>query len=85
MIIFSLLLMALPAIFSLPSSGCKNISSCPYTDDSLKIVAKVYLHTDRDSYYPGDDIWFKGKRYVCNECVLTNLCTGCHESTGQVK
>lgn len=27
--------------------------------DSLQIIEKVYLHTDRDYYYPGDDIWFK--------------------------
>ena len=30
-----------------------------FTEDSLKVVEKVYLHLDRDSYYPGDDIWFK--------------------------
>jgi hypothetical protein len=28
-------------------------------EDSAKVVEKVYLHIDRDSYYPGDDIWFK--------------------------
>jgi hypothetical protein len=27
--------------------------------DSLKVIEKVYLHADRDNYYPGDDIWFK--------------------------
>jgi hypothetical protein len=27
--------------------------------DSLQIIEKVYLHTDRTYYYPGDDIWFK--------------------------
>lgn len=28
-------------------------------DDSLKTIEKVYLHVDRDTYYPGDDLWFK--------------------------
>lgn len=32
--------------------------------DSLQIIEKVYLHTDRDYYYPGDDIWFKA--YLIN-------------------
>lgn len=27
--------------------------------DSVQIIEKVYLHTDRNYYYPGDDIWFK--------------------------
>ncbi|MBN2862208.1 MAG: hypothetical protein JXN62_03535, partial [Bacteroidales bacterium] len=26
---------------------------------SDRIIEKVYLHTDRSYYYPGDDIWFK--------------------------
>lgn len=30
-----------------------------YIEDTLKVVEKVFLHIDRDSYYPGDDIWFK--------------------------
>lgn len=33
-------------------------------DDSLRIVEKVYIHTDRNIYYPGDDIWFKA--YLIN-------------------
>jgi len=32
--------------------------------DSLIIIEKVYLHTDRDIYYPGDDIWLKA--YLIN-------------------
>lgn len=27
--------------------------------DTVQLVEKVYLHTDRSDYYPGDDIWFK--------------------------
>ena len=29
------------------------------TDTSSFIYEKIYLHTDRSSYYAGDDIWFK--------------------------
>ena len=29
------------------------------SNDSLTFVEKVYLHTDRTYYFPGDDIWFK--------------------------
>jgi uncharacterized protein YfaS (alpha-2-macroglobulin family) len=32
--------------------------------DSLQIIEKVYLQTDRNCYYPGDDIWFKA--YLVN-------------------
>ena len=34
-------------------------SPYPSVYDSLKVIEKVYLHVDRDSYYAGDDIWFK--------------------------
>jgi hypothetical protein len=27
--------------------------------DSIKIIEKVYLQTDRSTYYPSEDIWFK--------------------------
>jgi hypothetical protein len=32
--------------------------------DSLQAIEKVYLHTDRTYYYPGDDLWFKA--YLIN-------------------
>lgn len=35
-----------------------NIAEQP-NDDSLTLIEKVYLHTDRNYYYSGDDIWFK--------------------------
>ena len=34
-------------------------SQTPSVYDSLKVMEKVYLHTDRDSYFAGEDIWFK--------------------------
>jgi hypothetical protein len=43
-----------------PFSNSPNLySQYSSPNDSLKIVEKVYLQSDRDSYYPGDDIWFK--------------------------
>ena len=32
--------------------------------DSLTFIEKVYVQTDRDDYFPGDDIWFKA--YLVN-------------------
>jgi hypothetical protein len=57
--IFNLLLIPLTALCIPPSFGKKNFPQYSSIDDSLKIIEKVYLHVDRDSYYPGDDIWFK--------------------------
>ena len=34
------------------------------SNDSILLIEKVYLHTDRTYYYPGDDIWFKA--YLIN-------------------
>jgi hypothetical protein len=43
-----------------PVSISNNIFNHSFPDnDSVNIIEKVYLHTNRDSYYPGDDIWFK--------------------------
>ena len=39
-------------------------------NDSAKIVEKVYLHVDRESYYPGDDIWFKAYLIDASERLL---------------
>ncbi|MGD0756541.1 MAG: hypothetical protein ABR927_15930, partial [Bacteroidales bacterium] len=57
--IFNFLLIALTALCSLASHGKSTDYQYPNSDDSLIIVEKIYLHVDRDSYYPGDDIWFK--------------------------
>lgn len=32
--------------------------------DSLQVMEKVYIHTDRNCYYPGNDLWFKA--YLIN-------------------
>ena len=39
-------------------------------NDSAKIIEKVYLHIDRESYYPGDDIWFKAYLIDASERLL---------------
>ncbi len=57
----------------IPSSFCQSIiSQFPSSDDSLKIIERVYLHVDRDSYYPGDDIWFKAYLVDAAERLLSN-------------
>jgi hypothetical protein len=40
--------------------------------DSLRIIEKVYIHTDRDCYYPGDDIWFKAYLIEASNRILSN-------------
>jgi TonB-dependent SusC/RagA subfamily outer membrane receptor len=54
-----MLLLALSILWR-PAFNCNNItfSSCS-SNDSLKVIEKVYLHIDRDCYLPGDIIWFK--------------------------
>jgi hypothetical protein len=47
-------------------------------DDSLKITEKVYLHTDRDNYYPGDDIWFKAYLIEAIDRTLTDHSKNLH-------
>ncbi len=47
-------------------------------DDNLKIIEKVYLHTDRDYYYSGDDIWFKAYLIDASNNQLTNHSNNLH-------
>jgi hypothetical protein len=42
------------------------------TEDSIKIIEKVYLHVDRDMYSPGDNIWFKGYLIDATDRLLTD-------------
>lgn len=56
----SILFVFVLTVFCIPSSpGNSFINLSPFTDDSLTVIEKVYLHVDRDNYYAGDDIWFK--------------------------
>lgn len=74
----SLSLVTLIALYN-PVSICTNINYQSYAgDDSLKIVEKVYLHTDRDCYYPGDDIWFKAYLIDASYRLLSNHSNNLH-------
>jgi Large extracellular alpha-helical protein len=74
----SLSLVILIALYN-PVSICNNISYQSHQgDDSLKIIEKVYLHTDRDCYYPGDDIWFKAYLIDASYRLLSNHSNNLH-------
>jgi hypothetical protein len=57
-----------------------NNANLPYysTEDSMRIIEKVYLHTDRDIYSPGDNIWFKGYLIDASNRFLTNHSNNLH-------
>jgi hypothetical protein len=48
------------------------------TPDSLLIIEKVYIHTDRNIYYPGDDIWFKAYLIDASDRFLSNHSNNLH-------
>ena len=47
-------------------------------NDSLILIEKVYLHTDRTYYYSGDDIWFKAYLIEAANRLLTNQSNNLH-------
>lgn len=47
-------------------------------EDSLKIIEKVYLHIDRDSYSTGDDIWFKAYLVDGSDLLLSANSSNLH-------
>src|SRR5665647_56733 len=46
--------------------------------DSLRVIEKVYLHIDRESYSPGDDIWFKAYLIDATDRLLTDNSMNLH-------
>lgn len=46
--------------------------------DSLKVIEKVYLHIDRDSYFAGEDIWFKAYLIDAMDRLLTDHSNNLH-------
>ena len=50
----------------------------PPVIDSLKVMEKVYLHVDRDSYSAGDDIWFKAYLIDAMDHLLTDHSSNLH-------
>jgi MG2 domain len=67
------LLFALSSFYIWPGIAT---TSTPY--DSARIIEKVYLHTDREVYFPGDDIWFKAYLVDATERLLTCNSTNLH-------
>jgi hypothetical protein len=59
------------------SAGSDIVYQNPFPD-SVRIIEKVYLHVDRDSYYPGDDIWFKAYLIDALDRSLTNNSRNLH-------
>ncbi|MEI6049695.1 MAG: TonB-dependent receptor plug domain-containing protein [Bacteroidota bacterium] len=47
-------------------------------NDSLIVIEKIYLHTDRSYYYSGDDIWFKAYLIEAADRLLTNHSKNLH-------
>jgi hypothetical protein len=54
-----------------------NAQSLP-VKDSLKIIEKVYLHSDREIYYAGDNIWFKAYLVDATDRLLSNHSVNLH-------
>jgi MG2 domain len=50
----------------------------PSDHDSAKVIEKVYLHVDRDRYYPGDDIWFKAYLIDASDMILSSNSMNLH-------
>lgn len=76
--IFSIFVLILTALCC-PLANCAGINSpYPPANDSLNIVEKVYLHIDRDSYYPGDDIWFKAYLVDASDRLLSSHSSNLH-------
>jgi hypothetical protein len=66
-------------VICLPSSYSKGLNTHLVTaDDSLQLIEKVYLHIDRDSYYTGDDIWFKAYLVDALDHLLTDHSSNLH-------
>ena len=73
------LVIVLSIIISNPFYIANNIySQYPIVCDSLKTIEKVYLHTDRDYYSAGDDIWFKAYLINASDRLLSNHSNNLH-------
>jgi hypothetical protein len=65
----ALMLSALCKPFLCPDSRSPEYFS---QQDSLKVIEKVYLHSDRENFLPGDDIWFKAYLIDASSNQLTD-------------
>jgi len=60
------------------SPGRSINSQYPSAYDSLRVIEKVYLHIDRDSYHTGDNIWFKAYLIDALDRLLTDHSSNLH-------
>ncbi|TAL67976.1 MAG: hypothetical protein EPN88_07285, partial [Bacteroidetes bacterium] len=75
---YILFVLVLTGFFITSSFRSNLIQQSPSADDSLKVIEKVYLHTDRDSYFAGDDIWFKAYLIDALDRLLTDHSSNLH-------
>jgi hypothetical protein len=74
--IFKIFALMLPALIYVPSFGMDLKPA--RRDDSLKIIEKVYLHTDRSTYYPSENIWFKAYIVDASDNTLSDYSNNLH-------
>jgi uncharacterized protein YfaS (alpha-2-macroglobulin family) len=60
-----------------PSSD-QTVISAQSANDSLSLIEKVYVHTDRTYYFPGEDIWFKAYLIDAFDHLLSNHSNNLH-------
>ena len=65
-----------PTAWASPEEPNKTNSEDVY--DFLPVIEKVYLHSDRTFYYPGDDIWFKAYLIEADSRLLTDHSNNLH-------
>ncbi len=75
---FKLFFLVLSLLFTRFAFGQNEHAQYKSSDDSLKIIEKVYLHVDRDSYSAGDDIWFKAYMIDAVDRLLTEHSSNLH-------
>jgi ribosomal protein S26 len=78
MIKFKSILLLSFAVITLSSSARSEFVVNWNIPDSTKIIEKVYLHTDRDFYSPGDDIWFKAYLTEASDMILSDHSRNLH-------
>jgi hypothetical protein len=75
---FKLYVIALSLLFTQPSVGRNVHSQNHSSDDSIRVIEKVYLHVDRDNYTAGDDVWFKAYLIDGIDRLLTDHSSNLH-------
>ncbi len=71
-------LFVLMAAFGHPESDRIVQQGAIHPIDSLKMMEKVYIHTDRTCYFPGNDVWFKAYLINGSERILSGHSNNLH-------